>query len=221
MIPKQLSDQFDVGGLAAAGTSAGKFKVGFGKLGGFDGLIADSILFDGDGFHAVFPVGRFFQLAFQRFHDQRLFFSRAYVGTAAASGAVIGGNLDTEIVFSKAGPHGFLGGKSFRSSCFFSFVQQDGANGSVRADQGTQVALDAVCHLPLGYIHGGAPFFVLGGASWPGTVFQTIFGHGGYGQGFPFLPVHNFHHFFNKGGSFIFFRGIAGGAPGSRDGNFM
>ena len=112
----------------------------------------------------------------------------------------------------------FLGGKAGRSSRFFSSVQEYRTNGCVRANQGAQVALDAFIQLPFRYIHSSPTFFVLGGASRPGAVFQTILGDGGNRQAVALLTVHDFYHFLDEFRVLVFYRSILSSQPSFRNG---
>ena len=60
----------------------------------------------------------------------------------------------------------------------------------MRADEGADVALDALGHIPFGNVDCCTALLILGGASRPCAVFQTIFHHGADGQLVAFLTVH-------------------------------
>ena len=197
-VAEELGDELDIGGFTATGTGAGKFKVGFCKLGVFDGLAVGNRRLNGHLFDAESPIVGLLHLRGEGLHDQRFLLRRADVDTAAAACAVVGRNLNAELITAHVLAGGLLRFEAGRCRFGFGFVEQNRPNGRMGADQRTVIALDALGKVPFRHFHSRTAFFVFGGPGRPSPVLETVFGHLGHRQRVAFLTVHRRHHFFDK-----------------------
>ena len=189
-------------------------------MGGLHILVADGVTLDLQLLHAVGPVIRLSQLAFEGTHGQSGFFGQAHIDTATAAGAVIGRDLETVGILA-AHALGIHGIEARGLGRFLGAAQQDGPDGSMGADQSTLVALEALGGVPLRDLHGSAALFKLGGTGRPSAVFHSVLHHGGNGDAVALLMVHHRHHILNESGSRALLGGILCIQPAVRDGDFL
>jgi|GEM_PF-3840728 len=155
--PEELSQDLHVCRFRTTCTCAVEFEERLMELAAFDGEFIEGRMFFRECL-GIIPVGAFMTLRFQRFHRQGL--SRAGIDAGTAAVAVERRNLDAEFIIFQALANGFLGLEVSRSFCFFISRYQVRTDGSVRADQGAAVTLDAFFQVPFRNVRCDAAFFI-------------------------------------------------------------
>ena len=160
-VAEELGNKLYIGSLAAACACAGEFEHGLEELAALDGCLVDGQV-EGGQIHCEVPVivFNFFDFC-KRSHLESLCLCGANIDAAAAAGAVIGADLNSEeLAVADAGR--LLGNEGF--GCFGLFGHNEGTDACMRTYKSTLVALDAVFGDPHGNFNCDAALFVLGGA---------------------------------------------------------
>ncbi|KAF5039930.1 hypothetical protein DSECCO2_538750 [anaerobic digester metagenome] len=196
-IAKELSEQLDIRGFTATGTSSGEFKQGLLKLASLHcGFLEGAQHVVGQLFE-VFIIRLFAGFAFvlDRAHHEGLFW--AFVHANAAALTVVDINLD--LVLIAFGTHGFQGLEGAGGSLQIFFFDQLGTDRGVGAHEGALVALDAVFRDPFWNGGGHLAFFQLGSSAFHIAIQR----HLGNLDHIALLAHDGLDHVFHKtGGSF-------------------
>ena len=186
MVAEDLGHQTGIAGLGAAGAGAGELQHGLLELAALDGIILHILLLS-DLADAVIKHILLRKLAFLRNHRQGA--HRAHADTHAATHAIQRRHGHGVLVhtLALAGLHIYdLGGLGSVLSLLGG--QREGTDGSVGADIGALVALDALGAVPGGNGHGYAALLIGGGAQLKLAVHMVH--KGGNGQA---VAVHLAH----------------------------
>ncbi len=170
-IAEQLSHQTGIAGLGTAGAGTGELQQGLAELRTLDGVVLHILLFL--GLDQVVPNFLLRQLLLLRNHSDRL--GGADADTDAAAHAVQRRHGHGVLVdaLALASLHVHQTSASGSGSSLFS-GQRIGTDGSMGADIGTVVALDALGFIPVRNGNGNAALLVSGSTQGELTVGQTL-----------------------------------------------
>ena len=217
-VSKELGEQLDIRGFTTARAGSGKLIKRLFILAALCRKAGHRVHFLREC-QAVLPVFLFFKLGLQGNHGKSLFLSRADIGAASAALAVQRIDLNAVTKCFKSLSNGFFGYAAERSCGSFRFREEEGADGCVRAHEGTAVTSDALGRIPNRHIVCHTAFFEAGGVDGHNTV--CIVFEGADRQQITLCSVHGnqdfayiFRELFIRDANFVFQR-----SPALRDFN--
>ena len=221
-VTEELRNEFDVRSLTATGASAGELKERSSELRVL-GIEFDvhKVLLALDVLDAVVPVGSLAHLSFEGHHFKSLntLETRADVSTVAATEAVEDIDLLNEVHALHGSGCLHLDGFALIALEFF-FVEHERTDGSVRTNESTLVALDAVLFLPNRHEGSDATLLVGCCSLFPCSILGNL--EGTDGKKVTVLSVDGTNELGDVGGLIAFHLGISGqGSPSGVNGELL